>query len=175
MKAAYIQQFGGPEVLQYGDLPDPSAGPGQVVVDIFAASVNGADWKVRAGSYGQAKFPLGLGRDFSGVVSALGAGVGDLRIGDEVFGVLEAGRDGTYAEKVAIGAAVVTKKPSALSHVDAAALAHAMRAMLMLVVLGVVVWLLRASWTRWRPRRKNPEIESAGIGCCKRLAMGLVA
>jgi len=122
MKAAYIQQFGGPEVLEYGDLPDPSAGPGQIVVDSFAASVNGADWKVRAGSYGQANFPLILGRDFSGVVSALGAGVADLRIGDEVFGVLEVGRDGTYAEKIA-GASIVAKKPSALSHVDAAALA----------------------------------------------------
>jgi NADPH:quinone reductase-like Zn-dependent oxidoreductase len=123
MKAVYIQQFGGPEVLQYGDLPDPSAGPGQIVVDTVAASVNGADWKVRAGSYAQATFPLVLGRDFSGVVSALGAGVADLRVGDEVFGVLEAGRDGTYAEKIAIGAAIVAKKPSALSHVDAAALA----------------------------------------------------
>jgi NADPH:quinone reductase-like Zn-dependent oxidoreductase len=123
MKAVYIQKFGGPEVLQYGDLPDPSAGPGQIVVDAYAASVNGADWKVRAGSYAQATFPLILGRDFSGVVSALGAGVTDLRVGDEVFGVLEAGRDGTYAEKIAIGAAIVAKKPSAMSHVDAAALA----------------------------------------------------
>ena len=43
MKAVYIQKFGGPEVLQYGDLPDPSAGPGQIVVDTVAASVNGAD------------------------------------------------------------------------------------------------------------------------------------
>jgi NADPH:quinone reductase-like Zn-dependent oxidoreductase len=123
MKAVYIQKFGGPEVLQYGDLPDPSAGPGQIVVDTHAASVNGADWKVRAGSYAQATFPLVLGRDFSGVVAALGAGVTDLRVGDEVFGVLEAGRDGTYAEKIAIGAAIVAKKPGELSHVDAAALA----------------------------------------------------
>jgi NADPH:quinone reductase-like Zn-dependent oxidoreductase len=123
MKAVYIQQFGGPEVLQYGDLPDPSAGPSQIVVDTHAASVNGADWKVRAGSYAQATFPLVLGRDFSGVVGAIGAGVTDLRVGDEVFGVLEAGRDGTYAEKIAIGAAIVAKKPSELSHVDAAALA----------------------------------------------------
>jgi NADPH:quinone reductase-like Zn-dependent oxidoreductase len=123
MKAVYIQKFGGPEVLQYGDLPDPSAGPGQIVVDTVAASVNGADWKVRAGSYAQATFPLVLGRDFSGTVSALGGGVTDLRVGDEVFGVLEAGRDGTYAEKIAIGATIVAKKPSALSHVDAAALA----------------------------------------------------
>jgi len=123
MKAVYIQQFAGPEGVQYGDLPDPSAAPGQIVVDTFAASVNAADWKVRAGSYGKADFPLILGRDFSGVVSALGADVADLRIGDEVFGVLEAGRDGTYAEKIAVGASIVAKKPNALSHVDAVALA----------------------------------------------------
>ena len=123
MKAVYIEQFGGPEVLKYGDLPDPAAGPGQIVVDTHAASINGADWKVRAGQYGKPKFPLILGRDFSGVVSGLGAGVEDLRVGDEVFGVLEAGREGAYAEKIAIGAAIVAKKPSRLSHVDAAALA----------------------------------------------------
>src|SRR6185369_9906971 len=87
------------------------------------ASVNGADWKVRAGQYGKAAFPLVLGRDFSGVVSAVGQGVTDLRVGDEVFGVLEAGREGAYAEKIAIGAAIVAKKPGGLSHVDAAALA----------------------------------------------------
>jgi NADPH:quinone reductase-like Zn-dependent oxidoreductase len=123
MKAAYIQQFGGPEVLKYGDLPDPVAGPGQIVVDTVAASVNGADPKVCAGEYKQVTFPVIPGRDFSGVVSVLGAGVEGLRIGDEVFGVLEAGRDGTYCEKIAVGAAIVAKKPAALSHVDAAALA----------------------------------------------------
>jgi NADPH:quinone reductase-like Zn-dependent oxidoreductase len=123
MKAVYIEQFGGPEVVKFGDLPDPAAAAGQVVVDAFAASVNGADWKVRAGHYGKAAFPLVLGRDFSGVVSAVGQGVTDLRIGDEVFGVLEAGREGAYAEKIAIGAAIVAKKPSGLSHVDVAALA----------------------------------------------------
>jgi NADPH:quinone reductase-like Zn-dependent oxidoreductase len=69
MKAVFINQHGGPEVLQYGDLPDPVAGPGEVVVDIFAASVNAADWKSRSGGYGQMKFPYVLGRDFSGVVS----------------------------------------------------------------------------------------------------------
>ena len=123
MKAAYIEQFGGPEVLQYGDLPDPVAAAGQVVVDVAAASVNGADWRVRAGQYGQATFPLVLGRDFSGSVAALGAGVDDLQIGDAVFGVLEAGREGAYADKLAINAAIIAKKPDGLSHIDAAALA----------------------------------------------------
>jgi NADPH:quinone reductase-like Zn-dependent oxidoreductase len=124
MKAAYIEKFGGPEVLTYGDLPDPVAGPGQILVDAVAASINAADWKVCAGEYGgAAKFPLCIGRDFSGIVSAKGTGVEDLKVGDEVFGVLEGGRDGTYAEKIAVGAAIVAKKPSSLSHVDAAALA----------------------------------------------------
>jgi len=123
MKAAFIEQYGGPEVLKYGDLPDPKPGPGEVVVDVVAASVNAADWKVRLGQYKPAKFPFALGRDFSGVVSAAGESVSDLKIGDAVFGVLDAGQEGAYAEKVAIKAAIVAKKPESLSHVNAAALA----------------------------------------------------
>jgi NADPH:quinone reductase-like Zn-dependent oxidoreductase len=123
MKAVYIEQFGGPEVVKYGDLPDPVAGRGDIVVDIVNASVNAADWKVRNGQYKQATFPLGLGRDFSGVVSAVGEGVGDLKAGDEVFGVCQAGVEGAYAEKIGISAAIVARKPEALAHVNAAALA----------------------------------------------------
>lgn len=124
MKAAYIERFGGPEVLKYGDLPDPTPGDGEIVVDIVAASVNGADWKVRVGDYGTPlTFPYVLGRDFSGYVAAVGPGVSEFRVGDEVFGVLPAGQEGTYAEKVAVKAAVVARKPDGLSHVNAAALA----------------------------------------------------
>jgi NADPH:quinone reductase-like Zn-dependent oxidoreductase len=123
MKAAFIEQYGGPEVLKYGDLPDPIAGPGEVVIDVVAASVNSADWKVRAGQYKYSKFPLTMGRDFSGVISAVGDGVADLRVGDAVFGVCEAGQEGACAEKIAVKAAIVAKKPDGLSHVDAAALA----------------------------------------------------
>ena len=124
MKASFFRKTGGPEVLEYGDLPDPVAGPGQVLVDIHAASVNAADWKQRNGSHGpMAKVPGTLGRDFSGVVAALGAGVTDLNVGDEVFGVVEQVRNECYAEKVAIDAAIVARKPSSLSHVEAAAVA----------------------------------------------------
>src|SRR5262249_53449534 len=112
-----------PEVLKYGDLPDPVAGPGEIVIDVVAASVNAADWKARAGQYGQSKFPLVLGRDFSGVVSAAGSGVDGLKIGDSGFRVCELGQEGAYAEKVAIKAAIIAKKPGGLSHVDAAAVA----------------------------------------------------
>ncbi len=123
MKAAFIERYGGPEVLQYGDLPDPVAGPGEVVVDVVAASVNGADWKVRVGQYKQSKFPFALGRDFSGLIGAVGQGVTDLKVGDAVFGVCEAGQEGAYAEKIAVKAAIVARKPDGLSHVHAAALA----------------------------------------------------
>jgi NADPH:quinone reductase-like Zn-dependent oxidoreductase len=123
MKAVYIDQFGGPEVVKYGDLPDPVAGRGDIVVNIVNASVNAADWKVRSGQYKQSTFPLGIGRDFSGVVSAVGEGVDDLKVGDDVFGVCQAGVEGAYAEKIAISAAIVARKPDALSYINAAALA----------------------------------------------------
>lgn len=123
MKAAFIERFGGPDVFQYGDLPDPAAGPGEVVIDIAAASVNAADWKVRLGDYKHTKFPLIPGRDFSGVVSAVGEGIEDLAVGDAVFGVCAAGQEGAYAEKIAVKAAIIARKPDDLSHVNAAALA----------------------------------------------------
>jgi NADPH:quinone reductase-like Zn-dependent oxidoreductase len=124
VKAAFFRRHGGPEVFEYGELPDPVAGPGQVVVDVHAASVNAADWKMRAGSYAPvAHFPYVPGRDFSGVVAALGKGVSDLAPGDPVFGVCETSREGAYAEKVAIDAAIVARKPEALSHAECAALA----------------------------------------------------
>ena len=124
MKAAYFMQHGGPEVMSYGDVPDPVAGPGQILVDVHAASVNGADWKVRAGRYASVKsFPYIPGRDFSGVVSALGAGVTDFKVGDPVFAVCDQGQEAAYAEKVAIKAALAARKPDALSHEACAALA----------------------------------------------------
>ncbi len=124
MKAAFFMKNGGPEVMQYGDVEDPVAGAGQVLVDVHAASVNGADWKVRSGSYAPiTKFPYVAGRDFSGTVAVLGDGVKDLKVGDPVFGVVEQVADGCYAEKVAIKSSIVAKKPDGLTHGEAAALA----------------------------------------------------
>jgi NADPH:quinone reductase-like Zn-dependent oxidoreductase len=124
MKAVLLLAHGGPEMLRYGETPDPAAGPGEVVVDIHAASVNGADAKVRVGGgrYALSKFPHILGRDFSGVVSKVGAGVSEFAVGDAVFGVTDQGIEGAYAEKIAIKAAIVARKPASLSHLEAAAL-----------------------------------------------------
>src|SRR5437588_8200579 len=125
MKAVLFEKHGGPEVLHPAEVPDPVAGPGEVVVDIHAASVNAADYKVRLGggaySGSGVKFPHILGRDFSGVVSAVGPGVTDLRVGDPVFGVCDQGIEGAYAEKITIKAAIIAKKPARLGHAEAAA------------------------------------------------------
>src|SRR5262245_23229375 len=125
MKAILLTNHGGLEMLRYGDAPDPTAGPGEVVVNIYAASVNAADYKVRLGGGGRStlRFPHILGRDFSGVVSAVGPGVTDLAIGDAVFGVCDQGIEGAYAEKIAIKAAIIAKKPDRLGHAEAAAMA----------------------------------------------------
>src|SRR5436190_9269147 len=124
MKAVLLTAHGGPEMLRYADAPDPVAGPGEIVVDIHAASVNAADYKVRLGSYdSKLKFPYILGRDFSGIVAELGRGVSDFKLGDEVFGVCDAGIEGTYAEKLAIKADIIALKPPRLDHAEAAAMA----------------------------------------------------
>ena len=126
MKAVLLTGHGGIDKLSFGDAPDPVAGPGDVIVDIHAASVNAADYKMRlGGGHYQAdglKFPHILGRDFSGVVSAVGPGA-DLKVGDEVVGVTIPGTEGAYAEKIAMKAAIIAKKPSSLSHAEAAAMA----------------------------------------------------
>lgn len=124
MRAVLMTGYGGLDVLRVGNVPDPTAGPNEVVVDIHAASVNAADCKVRAGvtKYSDMSFPHILGRDFSGVVSGTGEGA-DMQVGEEVFGVCLRGTDGGYAEKIAISAAIVARKPAELDHADAAALA----------------------------------------------------
>jgi NADPH:quinone reductase-like Zn-dependent oxidoreductase len=127
MKAAFFRRHGGPEVLEYGDLPDPVPAAGEIVVDIHATSINAADWKMRAGKYGPniVGFPHVPGRDFSGVVAALGAGAGDFKVGELVYAVCEVPREGAYAEKIAIRQEIVTRKPAKLTHVQTAAIALA--------------------------------------------------
>src|SRR5438445_11928483 len=123
MKASFFSSFGGPEVLRYGDLPDPVPARGEIVVDIHAASVNAADWKMRAGQYSRGiPLPHVPGRDFSGVVAALGEGARDFKAGDAVFGVCEVPREGAYAEKTAIRQEILARRPASLTHVQCASI-----------------------------------------------------
>ena len=123
MKAVFIERFGGPEVLSYGDRPDPRPGNDEVLIEVAAASVNAADWKQRRGSYADLAFPHILGRDISGTVVAAGSAVSLHRPGDEVFAVTMQGREGGYAERIALAADIVGRKPANASHVEAVAMA----------------------------------------------------
>ena len=124
MKAMFLTGHGGPDMLRLGEAEDPTPAPDEIVVNVHAASVNAADYKVRLGGQGHSvRFPHILGRDFSGVVAATGAEVSDFKAGDPVFGVNDAGKEGAYAEKLAIRAAIVARKPERLSHLQAAAMA----------------------------------------------------
>ena len=126
MKTCFFRSYGGPEVLEYGDLPDPVPAAGEVLVDIHAASINAADWKMRSGQYpAKVDLPHVPGRDFSGVVAALGEGARDFKPGDPVFGVCEVPREGAYAEKIAIRQEILARTPERLTHVQCAAVALA--------------------------------------------------
>jgi len=119
VKAAFFRAYGGPEVLEYGELPDPVAGAGEILVEVHAASVNAADWKMRSGQYGASiGLPHVPGRDFSGMVVS---GHADFKPGDAVFGVCEVPREGAYAERIAIREEIVARKPERFSHVECAA------------------------------------------------------
>ena len=115
MKAVLLTNHGGPEMLRYGEAPDPMAGPGEVVVDIHAASVNGADPKVRSGRRALHADPVpAYSRPrLSPASSARSARAStDFKVGDAVFGVTDQGIEGAYAEKIAIKAAIVARKPA---------------------------------------------------------------
>ncbi|MCW2542207.1 MAG: NADPH:quinone reductase [Frankiales bacterium] len=146
MKAILFDTFGGPEVLRYGDIADPTPGPGEVIVDLRAASLNHVDIDVRDGvSRFDFAMPHILGVEGAGVVSELGAGVTDLAVGDRVAvsyirtcGHCEwckRGQDnlcenrrlfgehipGTYAERMAAPANHCLPLPENVSFADAAA------------------------------------------------------
>lgn len=85
MKAVRFRRFGGPEVLEVVELPDPHPGAGQVRISVRAAGVNASDWKKRGGLMDQG-LPQTLGYEAAGVVDELGEGVADVAVGDRVFG-----------------------------------------------------------------------------------------
>jgi NADPH:quinone reductase-like Zn-dependent oxidoreductase len=86
VKAARFSRFGGPEVLEIVDLPDPHPGPGQVRIAVRAAGVNPSDWKKREGLM-DPELPQTMGHEAAGVVDELGEGVADVAVGDRVFGL----------------------------------------------------------------------------------------
>lgn len=115
MKAIRVHKFGGPEVLQLDEVPDPKAGPGEVLVRIRAAGVNPVDTYIRSGTYALTPpLPYIPGTDAAGVVEAAGDGVTCFKKGDRVYVVWTAGPPltGGYAELAVCGEALVQPLPA---------------------------------------------------------------
>lgn len=127
MRAVYIEEFGESDKLKVGELPTPLPEKGEVQIQLAYTSVNPVDWKIRKGLLKERiphQFPLIPGWDASGVISALGAGVDQFKIGDEVYAYCRKPivQYGTYAEYVCYPAKEVALKPKNLSFAQAAAI-----------------------------------------------------
>ncbi|MCK0532765.1 NADP-dependent oxidoreductase [Sphingobium agri] len=121
MKAYAIDHYGA--LLKRHDLPEPVGGPGEVVVDIMASSVNPLDEKLRKGAFKAIlhyKMPLVLGHDLAGIVVAVGEGVRDWRVGDHVFACVGGDRIGTFAERIAVATGDLAPMPVGLDPAAAA-------------------------------------------------------
>ena len=124
MRAVIQNAVGGPDVLFVAEQPDPSPKPGEVLVRVKAAGINPVDGAVRGGFYpllGEPPFILGW--DISGTVAALGAGVTEFKVGDDVFGMPHFPKQaGAYAELATAPVDEIAAKPAAIDHARAAAL-----------------------------------------------------
>lgn len=125
MKAVRIHEYGNAEVLRYEDAPEPTVGDDDVVIKVMGTSVNPVDWKIREGhlkgliTY---EMPFIPGWDVSGVVHAVGPKASVFKVGDEVYSRPDIGRNGTYAEYVAVRESEVARKPKTISHLEAGSL-----------------------------------------------------
>jgi NADPH:quinone reductase-like Zn-dependent oxidoreductase len=121
MKAVFIRRYGGPEVLEYGELSDPVVGAGDVLVKVAAAAINPIDIMERSGltrDFKPISFPGVLGWDLSGTVVQVGPGALGFSVGDKVL----AWAYHTYAQLCAVKAELLAKVPDGLDLVEAAAL-----------------------------------------------------
>ncbi|YCK40215.1 NAD(P)-dependent alcohol dehydrogenase [Actinomadura sp. ATCC 39365] len=125
MRAVQYTRFGPPEVLRVNDVPTPVPGPGEVLVEVRAASVDAGELAFRAGRLrriARARFPRGLGGDFTGRVAALGSGVHAWSTGEEVWGLMPHFAFGAIADYVTVPEQRLARAPKNLSLLDAAAL-----------------------------------------------------
>lgn len=112
--------YGGPETQQLIERPVPTPGPGELAIEVRAAGVNPADWKIREGQLGRHwSLPAPMGREAAGVVTEVGDGVEDFAVGDEVLGLVAPGQGG-MAEHTLLRASTTVAKPEEISFADAA-------------------------------------------------------
>lgn len=124
MKAIVVRRFGPPEVMQLEDVPDPVAGPGEVVVRVRAVGVNPVDTYIRSGAYGTSLTPpYTPGSDAAGIVETVGEGVTAFKPGDRVYtsGTTAGGYNGAYAERIRCAVSQVHPLPESVSFAQGAA------------------------------------------------------
>jgi len=127
MKAFYNKAYGAREVSEYGELPDPVPGAGEMIVEVKAVSINPVDYKVRKGIAGivtGSKFPKVFGSDFAGIIKEPCMEHPEYKKGDKVYGAISAfsGRQGSLSELVAVKYEMLRHMPEKMSFEDAAAL-----------------------------------------------------
>ena len=124
MKAIVLGRFGGPDAFELREVPVPTVGPRQVRVRVHATAVNPLDYQIRRGDYTDyVPLPAIIGHDISGVVEEVGSHVSELRVGDEVYYTPKIfGGPGSYAEQHVADVDLVGRKPSNISHLEAASL-----------------------------------------------------
>jgi NADPH:quinone reductase-like Zn-dependent oxidoreductase len=121
MMAWRVHEFGPPEAMQFERVPRPDPGPGEFLVKVRAAGVGPWDGWIRAGkSVLPQPLPLTLGSDLSGDIEAVGPDVSNLRVGDQVYGVTNPRFIGAYAEYALASAAMIARKPTSLTYIEAA-------------------------------------------------------
>ncbi len=125
MKAVYYQEYGSPEVLQYGEQQKPDLKADQVLVRVYASSVNPIDWKLRKGDMKVASgmglsFPKIPGVDIAGQVVETGSEVTGFRSGDMVFAKLDGGTGGAYAQYAVVSSEVLVPMPGNMNYEEAA-------------------------------------------------------
>ncbi|MFD7322439.1 NADPH:quinone reductase [Streptomyces sp. NPDC059875] len=127
MHAAYIEQFGPPDVIRYGELPAPRPGPTDVLVDVAVTAVNHVDTFVRSGAWRTpVPLPFVVGRDLVGTVTATGPGATGFAVGDRVWcnSLGYEGRQGAAAEQAVVAAERLYRLPDGVESSDAVAVAH---------------------------------------------------
>lgn len=125
MKAVVMRKYGTPDVLEIANISRPQIDDNQVLVEVYASSVNPVDWKIRKGNlklFMRKKLPCILGGDIAGRVVEVGNKVQFFRVGDEVFGKIDISKNGAYAEYVATSASHLALKPQNMNFEEAATL-----------------------------------------------------
>jgi len=127
MKAFYLTSYGGSEASEFGDLPDPLAGNGQIIIQVKAVSINPVDYKIKHGDLKLivgSKFPKIIGSDFAGIIKETGPGTVSFKEGDKVYGAIPAfsGKPGSLSELISIDPKYARLIPQEMSFEQAASL-----------------------------------------------------